>query len=254
MARQYVRYVATLILVLLAALAGGISRIPRVAAASPVDSGVQCTELDVHPTVFMHPLSTASATGTSSDVTKPGPAPYTLGAIATLDPTQRATITGFRFSFGDSSLPALVATNQPSAIVDHTYAAPATYAAEVTVLATSGSGQPEYVSSPACHVTVSLPTPTYCRPGIVAGAPTCDSTGCSLRPLHSTVCRPSSSQPLAAITASGPTTGATPMPPTHLVNAGAGNIAAVFVGAALATAAAFRLYFWYSVNHRKVGG
>ncbi len=76
---------------------------------------------------------------------------YSFTATAT---AVKTTITGYTFTFGDSSAALPVVTNSETISTTHTYATPGTYVATVSV----SSSKTETATSKTCEVSVTIPT------------------------------------------------------------------------------------------------
>lgn len=116
-----------------------------------------------------------SLTLTAGTKDEQGNTAYTLTATAS---AQNATITGYRFSFGDNAQPQTVATANTTASTTHTYA-PGSYTASVTVTATDLTGKTITVSGADCAKPVNVAVPE-CQPGVPMGSPQCYTYSCDL--------------------------------------------------------------------------
>lgn len=92
----------------------------------------------------------------------------TYGFTANATAQNGATITGYQFNYGDNKSET-VASTAGTISTSHTYAAPGTYAATVSVLVSVNGAAPTPVTAPACAVSVT-----------VAPAPAAECTGLKL--------------------------------------------------------------------------
>lgn len=207
---------------------------------------VTCTKtFTVQPVGSLVCSSLALSTGVVDN--KTGNVTYTLTAQAT---AQNATIKNYTFHFGDTAGTTQTVTTSATKATSQsfTYLAGKTYSnIFATVTGTGANGTA--LTSSTCKTNVTIP-PQNCSTGSTAQEcqPTCTSpTNGQKYPVGSPQCSPTCTNPTTGLTyplGSSQCTPVTtpPTTPTALVNTGAGNTIAMFLGVTFLAATAHHFF------------